>query len=145
MNSLRLLDVMFSSRTWPLRPSGLDCWSLILRVRPAALPMMRSIEVCAVKHRVIPRLRISPGLTEFPSAVTLIQVVSFASISIARASFVAGGAGSGSGVVATEVVSGAVVGGGGSRAGWEIGAGGPLAVCAGFPGSLVIAESETIT
>src|SRR2546428_6977157 len=130
MKSLRLLGVMFSSRTWPLRPSGLDCWSLILSVRPSALPMMRSIEVCAVKRRGI-----SPGLTEFPSAVTLIQVVSFASISIARASFVAGGAGSG--VVATEVVSGAVVGGGGSAAGLETGGGGALAGFAVFSESLV--------
>src|SRR5438128_7005622 len=117
---------MLSSRTCRLFPRLLTGISLILSLNPAALPIARNIEFLAVKCRVVPGSRISPGLTVMPSASTRIHVVSVTFISIRRASVWRVGA-SFSG--AADVISGGVAGGGvsgdvGATAGGGVGGAG---------------------
>src|SRR2546425_4411084 len=117
--SLTFWGVITNSRTWPLTPSGFIGFSFSFRVTPAALPMVRVIEFCAVNFFVMPGSRIiSVGL---PSIRTRIQLGSVISRSATMAGSVAtGGAGAAGGAGATGGPgAGAVVAAGGTDSGSE--------------------------
>src|SRR5262245_20336110 len=102
------------------------------------------MDACAVNLRVIPGWRISPAVTELPSAVTLIHVASRASMSIVSACGLGAGKGWGSRGAGGGEVAG-IGSGVGDVSGVAWGAGWTLAglasagdtVWAAFPASLL--------
>src|SRR2546426_2201983 len=142
--SLTFWGVITNSRTWPLAPSGFIGFSFSFRVTPAALPMVRVIEFCAVNFFVMPGSRIiSVGL---PSVRTRIQLGSVIARSATMAGSVAtgGGAGTAGAVVLAGAVgaAGAVAAGGtgsgsgGGGAGAGAGVSGAVGGGPGGPGGV---------
>src|SRR5256886_4078255 len=132
--SLTFWGVITNSRTWPLAPSGFIGFSFSFRVTPAALPMVRVIEFCAVNFFVIPGSRIiSVGL---PSVSTRIQLGSVISRSATMAGPVATGGGAGTAgavVLAGAVGAAGAVAAGGTGSGSE---GGGTDAAAGVSGAV---------